>query len=89
MNNDSNVSMINGQSIFENLDTKESDELKELIKNLNIFLKEKDSTINIENVRNLINKANEYILDEDNNNINEINNLKNKIMKIISPGNRF
>ena len=89
MNNDSNVSIINGQSIFENLDTKESDELKELIKKLNKFLNEKNSTLSIENVKNIINKVNEYIMDKDNNNINEIKNLKNKIMKIISPGNRF
>ena len=92
MNNDSNVSMINGQSIFENLNKKESDELEKLVKSLNKLLKEKDSPLNIENVKKIINKANEYIMNEednDDNNINEIKNLKNKIMKIISPGNRF
>ena len=93
MNNDSNVSMINGQSIFEDLNPNELDELKEMVKQLNIYIKEKYTTLNIENVKKLIKKANEYIMkeeeEENNNNINEVKILKKKIMKIISPSNRF
>ena len=89
MNNDSNVSMINGQSLFEDLNQNELKELEEMIKILNIYIKEKDTSSNIENVKKLIKKANEYIMEENNNNINEVKILKNKIMKMISPSNRF
>ncbi len=95
MNNDSNVILINGQSKFEDLRSDEIDKLKdlktkleELLNNDNIL---KENDITVEKIGQLLEQANKFISSESsfNNRIEEIKRIKNEIIKIISPINRF
>ena len=94
MNNDSNIIMINGQSIFEDITTEEINELR-ILKNeledlLNINFNNKQSEIKVGGIKKLLEQANEYLNKNNNEDEKEkIIKLKNKILKIISPINRF
>ena len=86
MNNDSNLSIINCQSIFENIDKREFDELKKLTNHLSELINWKKSELNNENIKSLIGKANKFIATNKNRRDNEeIIKIKNKIKKIASP----
>ena len=96
MNNDSNVILINGQSKFETLNEEEMIQLIKLKKdieiliNLNDINNEGDNEINVESISKLLKEVNNFIEKENNNeNIETIKKIKRKILKIISPINRF
>ena len=93
MNNDSNIIMINGQSKSEDLNNEEFNRLKILKEKLEklIIFNNKNNEINAETIKNLLEDTNEYVnkIRNDEEKTKKINDIKNQILKIISPINRF
>ena len=93
MNSDSNVLMINGQSKFDDLDENEKKELAILANSLNKLIGNRENLEDIatvESINLLFNNTNQYIKNNNENDENtKINEIKNQILKIISPVKRF